>query len=319
MNPVDDTRLYTIGELARRTGLSVKTIRFYADAGVVPPTDRTHAGYRLYDVAAITKLELVRTLRELGAGLDDVQRVLASEATLTQLAAKHLELVEGQLRTLRIRRAVLRAVVKLDSTTEEVRLMHKLATMSDEDRNRLIEEFWDDVTSGLELDPSFTDWIRSARPNLPEDPTSEQVEAWIELAELVQTPDFRQVVSGIYREISERHGSGASTAPQTPEVAKQWWELIGEVKSAYDAKVPTDSERARELVDRVATHFAAEYGQPDGRQLRERVAAEFERHFDQRVEHFWTLLAVINDWPQQQPLLGQGAKWLAAALRESAR
>ncbi|MDH6123110.1 hypothetical protein P3T39_000033 [Kitasatospora sp. GP82] len=40
--------LHTIGELSRLTGIPVKTIRFWPDAGVVPPTDRTPAGYRLY-------------------------------------------------------------------------------------------------------------------------------------------------------------------------------------------------------------------------------------------------------------------------------
>ncbi|MFD0851997.1 MerR family DNA-binding transcriptional regulator, partial [Actinomadura adrarensis] len=50
---MDGDTLYTIGELARRTGLPVRTIRFYSDAGVVPPTDRNHAGYRLYDLDAV--------------------------------------------------------------------------------------------------------------------------------------------------------------------------------------------------------------------------------------------------------------------------
>ena len=41
--------LYTIGELARRSGMSVRTIRFYSDTGLVPTAGRSEAGYRLYD------------------------------------------------------------------------------------------------------------------------------------------------------------------------------------------------------------------------------------------------------------------------------
>ena len=63
--------LYSIGELACRTGLPVRTIRFYSDIGVVPPTDRTSAGYRLYDIDALARLDLVRTLRDLGIDLGD--------------------------------------------------------------------------------------------------------------------------------------------------------------------------------------------------------------------------------------------------------
>jgi hypothetical protein len=44
-----DLRL-TIGQLARRTGLSVKTIRWYSDQGLVPPAGRTASGYRLFGV-----------------------------------------------------------------------------------------------------------------------------------------------------------------------------------------------------------------------------------------------------------------------------
>lgn len=66
---MDSDTLYSIGELSRRTGLTVKTIRFYSDRGIVPPTDRSPAGYRLYGPDALARLDLVRTLRELGARL----------------------------------------------------------------------------------------------------------------------------------------------------------------------------------------------------------------------------------------------------------
>jgi len=52
----------------------VSAIRFYADEGVVPPTGLTEGGFRRCDVRAIARLELVRTLRDLGAGLDDIRR-----------------------------------------------------------------------------------------------------------------------------------------------------------------------------------------------------------------------------------------------------
>ena len=47
----------TIGQLARRTGLSVKTIRWYSDQGLVPPAGRTAAGYRLFRATLLANLE----------------------------------------------------------------------------------------------------------------------------------------------------------------------------------------------------------------------------------------------------------------------
>ncbi|MFC7740288.1 MerR family transcriptional regulator [Nocardiopsis composta] len=108
--------LYTIGELAQRTGLSVKTIRFYADEGIVPPTARTTAGYRLYDAEAAARLDLVRTLRELGLGLPAIRGVLDGGGDLGQVAAAHAEALDARIRILRLRRAVLRTIARKEPT-----------------------------------------------------------------------------------------------------------------------------------------------------------------------------------------------------------
>ncbi len=72
----DATTMFTIGQLAQRTGLPVRTIRYWSDIGAVPPAGRTGRDHRRYDAAAVARLELVATLRELGLGLAEVQRVL---------------------------------------------------------------------------------------------------------------------------------------------------------------------------------------------------------------------------------------------------
>src|SRR5690554_7434530 len=72
MNNTDDT-LYPIGDVANRTGLAVSAIRFYSDEGIVPATDVTPAGHRMYGVEAIARLEFIRTLRELGTSLDQIR------------------------------------------------------------------------------------------------------------------------------------------------------------------------------------------------------------------------------------------------------
>ena len=168
---------YTIGELARRSGVSVRTIRFWSDRGVVPPAGRTEAGYRLYGDAALARLELVRTLRELGVDLPAIERVLAREASVTEVAAAHAAALDVQITTLRLRRAVLRAVARRGADPEEMRMMHQLASLSDEERRRIVGEFLDDAFAGLDLDPGFERRMRSAMPELPDDPAPEQVEA----------------------------------------------------------------------------------------------------------------------------------------------
>lgn len=316
MNPVDDTRLYTIGELARRTGLPVKTIRFYSDTGVVPPTDRTNTGYRLYDVEAVSRLELVRTLRELGAGLEEIRGVLGRKTTLHELASAQLALLDEQVRLLHTRRAVLRAVVAEKSTSEEVRLMNKIAQMSDDERNRLIDEFWDDVTEGLNVNPEFMAWMRQAKPNLPDTPSTAQVEAWIELAEMVRDPSFRQAVRKASEEQARQRDTGGDQ-DWTPENAQRGWALFEEVERAWQAGEDPASEHGRALADTFISQASSWRRSADSPQLRRQLADELADH-DPRLSRYWELLAVINGWEQVGTTRPEAVRWLADALRASA-
>ncbi|MEO3863120.1 MerR family transcriptional regulator [Acrocarpospora sp. B8E8] len=198
---MDGDTLYSIGDLARRTGLTVKAIRFYSDRGIVPPTDRSPAGHRLYDIDAVARLDLVRTLRELGLDLPTIRKIADREISLPEVAAAHAEALAVQIRMLRLRRAVLTAVAKRGSTPEETDLMHKLAKLSEDERRQLIGDFLDTAFGGLDATTEFAGVRRSMTPELPDNPEAEQVEAWVELAELSQNPDFR---AGM-RRMAEHH------------------------------------------------------------------------------------------------------------------
>jgi len=146
---MDGDRPDSIGDLARRTGLAVRTIRFYSDCGIVAPAGRSPAGYRLYDADAAARLDLVRTLRELGVDLPTIRKVVHRELSLPAVAAAHAEALDVQIRILRLRRAVLTAVARRGSTPEEMDLMHKLARLSEDERQRLIGDFLDTVFGDL--------------------------------------------------------------------------------------------------------------------------------------------------------------------------
>ena len=180
----------TIGQLAHRTGLSVRTLRFWSDEGAVPPVARSASGYRLYDAESVARVELVRTLRELGLGLDDVCHVLSGRTTVAEVADAHVAALDAQIRSLKVSRAVLSTVAKRGSTAEETALMNRLARLSAAERKQIIDEFKEEVFGGLD-DPGLRDRMRAFSIELPDDPTPDQVDAWIELAELVRDPAFR--------------------------------------------------------------------------------------------------------------------------------
>jgi DNA-binding transcriptional MerR regulator len=67
-----------IGEVAQRSGLTVKTIRFYCDEGLIHPISRSEGGYRLFGDEVFAELALIRTLKAMDIPLQDVRQILES-------------------------------------------------------------------------------------------------------------------------------------------------------------------------------------------------------------------------------------------------
>ena len=65
-----------IGELAKATGLSTKTIRFYEAEGLIPDPPRTESGYRVYAEADLAGLEFILKAKRLGLSLDEIKGIL---------------------------------------------------------------------------------------------------------------------------------------------------------------------------------------------------------------------------------------------------
>ncbi|MQY22691.1 MerR family transcriptional regulator [Nocardia macrotermitis] len=152
---MDDVVRYTIGELAERTGLSARTIRFWSDAGVIPPVGRSAGGYRLYGVEAVGRLELVRTLRELGVGLARVREVL-------EHAGRAVE--QGTAPESDSGRAVLDRIVPTDLGPTETAALLEWLDLVAEPR---VERYWellsliDDRPLGQRAVPAFA-WLAEA-------------------------------------------------------------------------------------------------------------------------------------------------------------
>ncbi|GAA2684581.1 MerR family transcriptional regulator [Nonomuraea recticatena] len=307
---MDGDTLYSIGDLARRTGLTVKAIRFYADRGIVPPTDRSPAGYRRYGIDAVARLDLVRTLRDLGLDLSTIRKVLDREVSLPEVAAAHAEALAVQIRTLRLRRAVLTAVARRGSTPEEMDLMHKLAKLSEDERRRLIDDFLDTAFGGLDPAAGFAGIRSSMTPELPDSPETEQVEAWVELAELSQDPDFRASV----RRMAEHHAAERSHGDATTLRRDSAAMVRDEVGPALAAGIDPASPEADAVVAAVMAQYAQVFDRPDDAELRRRLLTRLEAANDPRWERYLRLLAVINGWLAPESLALVYA-WFIPALR----
>lgn len=80
-----------IGAVARLTGMPIKTIRYYGDIGLLPPTEVTDAGYRRYGAEAVWRLELIRALRQMEFGIEEIRQILAGSRAVGDAIDLHLE------------------------------------------------------------------------------------------------------------------------------------------------------------------------------------------------------------------------------------
>ncbi len=68
--------MLTIGQVAQRTGINPKTVRYYEEIGLLPPAPRTQSGYRLYDDAALRRLRLIGRAKLLGLSLKETRELV---------------------------------------------------------------------------------------------------------------------------------------------------------------------------------------------------------------------------------------------------
>ncbi|HVB25226.1 MAG TPA: MerR family transcriptional regulator [Ktedonobacteraceae bacterium] len=88
--PVDNSSCYTIEQVATRTGLTKRTLRYYEEVGLLPPTDRTEGNYRRYCEADLQRIDRIKELRDLlGFSLTDIRQLLSTEDERGQIKAAY--------------------------------------------------------------------------------------------------------------------------------------------------------------------------------------------------------------------------------------
>lgn len=135
-----------VGDLSKRTGLSVRTLHHYVSLGLLKPSVRSDVGYRLYDAEDVRRLNKIVGLRELGIPLDEIRQILeggmlSTPAVLSaQLARVDAEILRQKKLRLELER--LQRALAEDGEPSEAACLHTLEAMaiyrrhlSDDDRN----------------------------------------------------------------------------------------------------------------------------------------------------------------------------------------
>jgi MerR family mercuric resistance operon transcriptional regulator len=108
-----------IGEIARRAGVGVETLRFYERSGLLNRPARAESGYRLYDAEALKTLEFIKRAQALGFTLEEIKRIFAESraghrpcAEVRETVRRRLAELDDQMAQIRRYRNALAATLK---------------------------------------------------------------------------------------------------------------------------------------------------------------------------------------------------------------
>jgi DNA-binding transcriptional MerR regulator len=199
----------TVGELAKRTGITVRTLHHYDRLGLVEPTGRSNGNYRLYGAEDVKRLQAVRSLQEAGFALKRIKVMMDDPGySFDRAIDMHLE--------------KLKAKIGLEKT-----LVKRLETMAELLKARKNPSF-DDVVYLLNVTTNVK------RYNLDAEDEKKLTKHWAGLTR----DDIKAVEAEWPQLIAKVRGHmKAGTDPKAPEMrklAKRWMELINMFTAGID-------------------------------------------------------------------------------------
>ncbi|WP_251096408.1 MerR family transcriptional regulator [Streptomyces sp. Caat 7-52] len=295
--------LWSIGELAERAGVTVKTVRYYSDRGLLPEAGRSGGGHRRYGPGALDRIRVIRSLRALDLAVPEVERVLDQDEALEDVLAGRLRKVEGELAALRWREASLRLLAEsaAEERAERLRLLGAVALPPD---RGAVVRFWRRVLP-VRLPAGLASRVLDAVvPPLPPDPAPEQVLAFARLHALVSDPQLDRV-PGL------RPGPPLAGESYRPAVLYEGLEETYGLAGA-EARGGRPPEGGGAL-DCFVAAYAAALGAGDGPAFRRRLVELLARDDGPVMGRYWKLAAPLL--PADEPALGLLHYRLVRALR----
>ncbi|SEE06416.1 MerR family transcriptional regulator [Bradyrhizobium erythrophlei] len=302
-------RTYSIGEAARLSGISVRKLRFYSDQGLLPPAGRTASGYRVFTDDELVRLDLIRCLRDAGLGLDAISEVLSKELSLVEALKLRLETLEAEIAAQRRVASALRAALRSPQLTEaDLRRFLSMTQLSRAERRNVVERFFEKVSDGINIDRKWVrQMIETTVPELPDDPTPEQCDAWIELSAILNDPGFIANMRSNASDVWDRDAFD----PEAHRIASE--AILREATLAIDSGLEPTSEVGNTLARQwLATSARLMAQQPD-LNFRNWLRTKYAQH-DPRATRYWELIAIMRGQSPDSSPNRQWA-WIVDAMR----
>ncbi|MFD4370506.1 MerR family transcriptional regulator [Streptomyces sp. NPDC058486] len=298
MTDADGT--WSIGELAGRAGVTVKTVRYYSDRGLLPEAGRSGGGHRRYGSGALVRLREIRSLRALGLGVPEVARALEDEGRLADVVAGELRGVARERAALAWREASLRLLSECDPA-ERAELLPLLGASALPPEPDAVVRFWRRSLPVRLPAPLVARVLDEVVPVPPDDPSPNQVRAFARLRALVCDPRPGRAPGPPLR--GERY---------RPAVL---YEGLEEAYGLAAAEVRAGRPPGgRGVLDCFAGAYAHALGERDSPAFRRRLVELLGREDTTVMARYWKLVPALL--PPDRPALGLLHHHLTEALTE---
>ena len=306
---------FTIGTLARRSGVPVRTIRFYSDQGLLPPATITAAGYRRYTEDDLVRLQTIRTLRAAGFDLGTIRALMDRRLELAEAARLQIAALALQERTLRRQRRLLERALATGEMTASPERARALALLSSAERASFLR---DHLARGIEGVPVDTGWwerfLAGAVEEMPEELDDRQLEAWVELAEMTAEPGFAEAVRRSAQPFWERVAAAGGTLPAAWQEAQA--AILEQARQAIRDGVAPETPAAAAIVADWVALAAGAIAHGDAASLEAWWLDHVVEHHDPRLARYWELMAIIRGWTDDAEREAAGS-WIVAAVRHA--
>jgi DNA-binding transcriptional MerR regulator len=236
----DGKQFWKIGELAEKTGLSVRTLHYYEELGLLAPRYRTTGAHRLYGEEDAERLQQVMSLKQLGFPLDQIKAALENPAfSPEKILGMQAERIATELSSHQD---------LLDRIRGMQRLMKATKRAGADDFLELIK-----LMNGIDAayTPEEMNGIRERGRKLGEHGMVNAENEWSSLIAAVQT---------------EMDAGTPPTDPKVKKLAKQWQSLI----DAFTGGNPAIAEKMKKMYEQQGNQMQETFGGPS-REMREYV------------------------------------------------
>jgi DNA-binding transcriptional MerR regulator len=221
-----------VGELAKRTGLTIRTLHHYDEIGLVKPSRHGESGYRLYTAEDVARLQQVLALRRLGFSLDEVRDCLdRADFSPSDLIQRHIRCLREQIALQQELCNRLEAIHDHVQAAESVSAEEILQIIS---RMTMIENYYT---------PEQLEYLKNRAELIGEERMKQAPEDWAALMAEVR---------------AEKEKGTAPDDPKILELARRWKDLMHEF-SGGDPGIAQSVQRLwKEQGDQLVAQFQME-------------------------------------------------------------